>query len=264
MSMAIKKERRVIHKTTLADQLHRQKDSLIKRYQDKVLGSDSLLRLLGYEMAILLFSNLPGAVGYALRKIAYKRLFRKVGGGVIFGKGMAIRYPGRITLGDRVAIDDNVMLDAWGAGDEGVTIGDDVIISRNCVVQGKMAPIRIGARTDVGCNTVMSSVSGIYIGDSVLIAGNCYIGGGRYTTDRIDIPMMDQGLFTKGPVEIGDDCWLGAGAVVLDGVKLGRGCIVGAGAVVTRDVPDYAIVTGVPARVVGTRGRKQPVESTCS
>lgn len=246
--------RETIHKTTLTEQLHGQRTSLLKRYQHKVLGDSNPWRLLRYELATILFSNMPGAPGYVFREMTYRRLFRRVGCGVIFGRGLALRHPGRISLGDRVAIDDNVMLDAWGAGNEGLDIGDDVIISRNCVVQAKLAPIRIGARTDVGCGTVMSSVSGIDIGKAVLIAGNCYIGGGRYVTDRLDIPMMDQGLFTKGRVVIGDDVWLGAAAVVLDGVNVGRGCIVGAGAVVTKDLPDYAVATGVPARVLSIRG----------
>lgn len=55
----------------------------------------------------------------------------------------------------------------------------------------------------------------------------------------------------RGPVVVGPGAWLGVNAVVLPGVTVGRGAIVGAGAVVTRDVPDFAVVVGVPARVIG-------------
>ena len=96
-------------------------------------------------------------------------------------------------------------------------------------------------------------MSGITIGHSVLVSGNCYIGGGLYISDRLDIPMMDQGLYSKGPVVIEDDVWLGAGVVVLDGVQIGRGSIVGAGAVVAKDLPDYAIAVGIPADVIKFR-----------
>ncbi|NEQ84957.1 MAG: maltose O-acetyltransferase [Moorea sp. SIO2I5] len=89
------------------------------------------------------------------------------------------------------------------------------------------------------------------------MAGNCYIGGGRYLSDRLDIPMMEQGVYSKGPVVIGDDVWLGAGAIVLDGVRIGKGCIIGAGAVVTKDLPDYAVAIGVPARVIRMRQQIQ-------
>jgi acetyltransferase-like isoleucine patch superfamily enzyme len=242
-----------IQKTPLVEQLNQPNVSLLQRYQYKVLGHDRLLPLIQYELVTMLFGSWSGSLGYLLRKSSYKKLFKSVGGGLILGKGIALRHPGCITLGDRVAIDDYVLLDASGAGEEGIVVGDDVIISRNCVIQGKTGSVAIGNQTDLGCNTILSSGAGIHIGNSVLIAGNCYIGGGRYISDRLDIPMMEQGLYSKGPVVIGDDVWLGAGAIVLDGVQVGRGCIVGAGAVVTKDLPDYAVAIGVPAKAIKTR-----------
>ena len=59
------------------------------------------------------------------------------------------------------------------------------------------------------------------------------------------------------PVTIGDDVWIGFGACVLPGVSVGRGSIVAAGAVVTKDVPDWTIVGGVPAKVIGSRNRPE-------
>jgi len=106
--------------------------------------------------------------------------------------------------------------------------------------------------------TTITSTGGIRLGASVLVAGQCYIGGGRYETERLDVPMMKQGMYTRGPVIIGDDVWIGAAARVLDGVTVGRGAIIGAGAVVTRDVPAYAIAAGVPAKVIGRRGQETP------
>ena len=251
--MVASEDRQLITKTPLAEQLNQGGSSLLGRYQTKALGDSRLGALLRYELATTLFGDVSGALGYLLRKWFYPGLFNQAGRGVIFGKGLALRHPGRISLGDRVAIDDYCLLDASGAGDAGIVLGDDVIVSRNCVIQGKTGPVKIGSKTDIGCNTILSSGGGIEIGNSVLIAGNCYLGGGRYITDRLDIPMMSQGLYTKGPVVIGDDVWLGAGSIVLDGVRIGKGCIVGAGAVVTKDLPDYAIAAGVPAKVIKTR-----------
>lgn len=251
--MESNQESQRISKVPLAEQLGQTDSSPLKRYQDKAIGNEQLLSFLKYEFATILFGNLSGSLGYLLRKLSYPGLCQQVGKGVIFGKGVVLRHPGRISLGKGVAIDDYALLDASGAGDEGVTIGDRVIISRNCVIQGKTGPVAIGSKTDIGCNTIITSGGGISIGNSVLIAGNCYIGGGRYICDRLDVPMMEQGVYTKGPVIIGDDVWLGAGSIVLDGVKIGKGCIVGAGAVVTKDLPDYAVAVGVPAKILKMR-----------
>ena len=251
--MVSSQTKKTIDKIPLGEQLNQSDTSVLARYQEKVLGSRSLLALLGYELLLFLFGDLAGAPGYFLRKKFYPQLFKQVGQGVILGKGLVLRYPDHVVLGDRVAIDDYCLLDASGAGEAGITLGNDVIISRNCVIQAKTAALSIGHSTDIGCNVVITSSGGISIGNSVLIAGNCYIGGGRYNTDRLDIPMIAQGLYTKGAVVISDDVWLGAGTTVLDGVQIGKGCIVGAGAVVTKDLPEGAIATGIPAKIIKQR-----------
>ena len=252
--MVADEKRQLISKIPLTKQLNQADSSLLKNYQAKVLGNNKFLSLVEYELITLLFGHLAGGLGYLLRKRFYHLLFKNVGSGVIFGKGIVLRHSQKITLKDRVAVDDYVLLDANGAGAEGITIEEDVIVSRNCVIQGKTGSMVVGKQTIIGCNTIISSTTGISIGNSVLIAGNCYIGGGRYISDRLDIPMMEQGVYSKGPVVIGDDVWLGAGAIVLDGVRIGKGCIVGAGAVVTKDLPDYAVAVGVPAKVTKMRG----------
>lgn len=251
--MTAPQEVKKIDKIPLTEQLNQTESSLLKTYQAKVLGDDNIGSLIQYELATLLLNNISGGLGYVLRKKFYPTLFKKVGKGAIFGKGIVLRHPGKITMGDGVAIDDYSLLDASGAGEEGVSLGDNVIVSRNCVIQGKTGAVVIGKKTDIGCNTIISSGNGIFIGSHVLIAGNCYIGGGRYISDCLDIPMMEQGVYSKGAVMISDDVWLGAGAIVLDGVKIGKGCIVGAGAVVTKDLPDYSIAVGVPAKVTRIR-----------
>jgi acetyltransferase-like isoleucine patch superfamily enzyme len=249
------REKVLLDKPLLARELHKPGISSIGRYRAKVLGNDPLLNFFTYELAILLFGNLSGGIGYLLRKWSYQPLFKSTGRGIILGKGIVLRHPGKISIGHRVAIDDYTLLDASGAGEEGIALGDDIIISRNCVIQGKSGPVAIGEKTDIGCNTIISSTNGIHIGRSVLIAGNCYIGGGRYYSRRPGPPMIEQGLYSEGPVNLGDDVWLGAGVIIPDGRRVGNGCIVGAGAVVTKDLPDYSIAYGIPATVRGYRGQ---------
>ena len=100
-----------------------------------------------------------------------------------------------------------------------------------------------------------SIASTVRIGTETLLAAYCYLVGGGHDFDRVDVPVVQQARPSRG-IGVGPGGWLGAGAIVLDGVSVGASAIVGAHAVVTQDVPDYAIVAGAPARVV--RDRRQP------
>ncbi len=103
---------------------------------------------------------------------------------------------------------------------------------------------------------LIASDSGIFIGSKVMLAPNVTIRGGNHNTSVVGSFMYD--VKDKRPeddqiVVIDDDVWIGTDVVILKGVHVGRGSIVAAGAVVTRDVPPYAIVGGVPARVLKFR-----------
>lgn len=249
------KKHAVVHKKPLVDQLGDDKVSSMHRYREKVLGKVGWATLVRHELSVMLCANLSGGLGYALRKILLGPLFRQTGPGLILGRGLALRHPGHITLGSKVAIDDHVLLDASGAGAEGIIVGDEVIISRNCVIQGKTGPVRIDSRSDIGCNTVISSASGVHIEQCALIAANCYLGGAQYVAERLDMPIMDQGAYSRKALVVGEGTWLGAAAVVLDGVSIGQGCIVAAGAVVVKDLPPYSVAAGVPAKILRMRGQ---------
>ena len=75
----------------------------------------------------------------------------------------------------------------------------------------------------------------------------------NHAFSRTDIPMNQQGMSEVRPVTISDDVWIGANVIILPGVCVGRGAIIGAGAVVTKNVPEYAIVAGNPAKIVKYR-----------
>ncbi len=249
------KKTKTVQKEQLTDQLYREDLSWLGRYQLKVVGNQGFSYLFRYELVQLLFGNTSGALGFFLRRMFYRGLFLECGRTPIFGKGTSIRHPRSISLGHRVAIDENVLLDSGGPADCRLKIGDDVIVSRGCVLQAKTGSLTIGEKSDMGCYTVISSVSGIHIGAHVLIAAHCYIGGAQYQTEKLDVPMMQQGIVVQDPVIIGDDVWLGAGSIVLNGIRIGKGAIVGAGAVVTSDLPEFAVAAGIPAKVL--RFRKQ-------
>lgn len=216
-----------------------------RKYQDFFVGTRDLGSLIKYELAQLFACHIPGAPGYVLRKLLMTPLLGRVGDGVQIGKGVVVRHPDKIFIGEQTAVDDQCVLDARGVEKGDFRIGAEVLIARGTALTSKTdhGAIMIGDHSTIGKNCILSSSGGIQIGKWVGIAGDCYIGGGRYRTDRTDVPMMKQELYTEGPVVIGDDCWIGAGARVLDGVEIGRGSIIGAGAVVREDVPEYTMVT---------------------
>jgi len=229
--------------------------SALAKYKAFFVGEASNRKLLRYEAAILFAAPVTGALGFALRKLMFPGLFGAAGRGLNFGRNISLRCPARMSLGDHVTIDDGCSLDARGGqGPADFVIGPRTLIARDTCLVIKSGYLRIGADGSIGSQCYFSAVSGIEIGDHAIIAGQCYFGGGRYKTALGAGPMVSQGLVTKGPVLIGNDVWIGAGARVLDGVRIGHGAIIGAGAVVTKDVEDNAIVGGVPARRIGSRG----------
>ncbi|GJL55793.1 MAG: transferase [Nitrospirales bacterium] len=236
------KSEQVIEKKPLVKSLAEPQTSALKKYQMFFVGSSSFGALLKFELVTMLFGPLPGALGLILRKQLFPSLCKKVGAGVVWGRNISLRHPGKIELGDRVAIDDYCLVDAKGGEAQGITIGNDVLVARSSIIQAKNGPIVIGDSCSIGSQCQLSSVGGITLGRSVMMAGQCYIGGGRYHTADREIPMMEQGLYSQGPVVIGNDVWIGSGVIVQDGVRIGNGCVIGSGAVVTEDIPDFAIV----------------------
>lgn len=239
---------------TIRARMARARTSPLRAYRELTVGDAGLLGLLGYELATGLLGPLPGGLGFLLRKRLYPYLLGAVGSGLVIGRGVTLRHPARMVLGDAVTIDDGCVLDARGAPLGRFRLGSGVLINRNSIVQAKGGSLTIGERSSIGANSVIVSVSGVEIGRAVLMAGGCYVSGGSYPTGNLSRPIMDNDVVSKGPIRIGDGAWVGTAAVILDGVTVGRDAVIGAGAVVTKDVPERAIVAGVPARRIGIRG----------
>jgi len=227
--------------------------SPLQAYLDLQVGSSSLLDLVKYELLASLGMVLPGAIGLAFRRVTWPLLFGRSGRKVVWGRNVVVRHPGRMSIGEGVLVDDDCFFDAKGSAEGGFEIGDHVLVSRGCIVSGKGGDLTIGQRVNIGAYCQIWSMGEVSIGSDTRLAGHCYVGGGAYDPDGpTDVPMSEQPV-APPPLEIGSDCWLGAGVVVLPGVTIGRGAIVGAGSVVTRDVPPYSIALGAPARVIRRR-----------
>lgn len=112
--------------------------------------------------------------------------------------------------------------------------------------------LRLGDKVVFGANNTVNCYLDIEIGAGTLIADWVYICDFDHVTRDLTMPIKDQGI-VKSPVRIGPDCWLGTKVSVLRGAMVGRGCVLAAHTVVRGDVPDFAVVAGVPGRVVRRR-----------
>ena len=134
-----------------------------------------------------------------------------------------------------------------------LTIGRKTRISSYTKINATAGPVTIGERVGVGVGSCISAgEGGVVIGDDCMISPRVTVLAGGHRYDRIDIPMNQQGMTSKG-IRIGNDVWLGTGCVVLDGAVIEDGCIVSPNSVVSSRLPQNSIAQGNPAKVVFTR-----------
>jgi virginiamycin A acetyltransferase len=138
----------------------------------------------------------------------------------------------RFVIGPRTVIDSFVKFKpAGGTGD--IVIGSDCHLNSGCVLY---------------------SGNGITIGNAVSVAANCVFAPANHEYADPERLIQQQGFQpSRGGIEIGDDVWLGAGCVLLDGARVGRGAVVGAMTLVRGEVPPYAVVAGNPMTIRGRR-----------
>ena len=177
----------------------------------------------------------------------------------------AWRRPKPAVADPRVIIGKNVLMNArvQNPGQGRLIVGDDAALNGWLYLQSDHAEIRIGNNSFVNSGTVISAVQSVVIEDDVLISFNCTImdcdgHSIRLSERRDDLRMSRAGsraIFDKAvtrPIHIRHGAWLGAHCIVLKGVTVGVGAVVAAASVVTRDVPDWTIVAGNPARPIRT------------
>lgn len=111
----------------------------------------------------------------------------------------------------------------------------------------------IGNYTSFGDNCYITCANKIVIGNNVLIGDNVFITDnfhGRSSKNECNIPPAERELWSKGPVIVEDNVWIGRNVSIMPDVTIGRGTVIGANSVVTKDIPEFSVVVGSPARVI--------------
>ena len=165
----------------------------------------------------------------------WKFRLRSLGYRALLYKPLLVYNPGRISIGDRTQIRDFARLE---------------VIHRPHL--GWNADLRIGNRVTIEQGVHIVCQSSVTIGDDVAITAYCAIVDTFHPHDPPDVgPPIGTRLPTSPTsVSIGDGTFIGMHSVVLPNVRIGRGCIIGAGSIVSQDIPDYAMASGSPARVI--------------
>lgn len=112
--------------------------------------------------------------------------------------------------------------------------------------------LTVGAKVVMGRDNVINTYLDIEVGDASILADWIYICDFDHRTERLDLPIKDQGI-VKSPTRIGGDVWIGEKATILRGIDVGHGSVIASHCLVNRDVPPFSIAVGVPVRVVKSR-----------
>jgi acetyltransferase-like isoleucine patch superfamily enzyme len=172
------------------------------------------------------------------------------------GRNVRLRFARRIEIGRYATIGDGAILS--GLGCSGLRVGARATIgaySRLIVGTDVARPgrhIHIGDRCGIGEYSSVGGSGGVSIGRDTIIGQYFSAHPENHNFEDLSRPIREQGT-TRMPIDIEEDCWLGARVTVLGGVTIGKGSVIAAGSVITRDVPPFSIVAGVPGRVVGSR-----------
>ncbi len=165
-----------------------------------------------------------------------RKKFRKADG-VLFGKDLILHDPHCISLGEGGCINRNTILTAFQTFN-GQHYAGDIVIGKNC---------------NIGEYNHITAIGTMRIGDNLLTGRWVTItDNGHGKTEEIldhNAP-LGRVLYTKGPVTIGNNVWIGDKATILPGITIGDNVIVAANSVVTRNVPSYCVVAGNPAKII--------------
>lgn len=175
---------------------------------------------------------------------------------IFVGKGVKLYSKRNLTIGRKVKLHNRVRIDALSK--KGVVIGNNVVIGENSIINctGSLQHIgegiKIGDRTSFSNDCFFGCAGGIEIGEDVIVGQYVRFHAENHNYADKNRLIKEQGVTHKG-IKIGNNCWIGSGAVFLDGAEIGDGCVVAANAVVTKKFENNTIIGGVPAKLIKER-----------
>ncbi len=143
----------------------------------------------------------------------------------------------------------NYLFDLELLNPQNIFLGSNLWISKTRLASSKGGKLIIGNHVAIGGFSQIYALQSIIIEDGVLMAENTFISDNTHTFTDITTPVRDQDIKPLGNVVIGSGTWIGRN-VVVNGCKIGRNCIIGAYTFLKKDIPDYCVVVGNPARIV--------------
>ena len=219
--------------------------------QDKTWSLDPEITMTAF-LSLLIGTFRKGLRGQ-FRRIG----FRRSRGPLLIGRHVRLRNKRYISTGRAVVIED--FAEIQGLSKHGIVLGNRVSIGSFAMIRpsgyysGRIGEgLSIGDRSTIGPYCYVGCSGRITIGRNVMIGPHVSFYAENHNSADLTIPMQYQGV-TREAIVIEDDCWIASHAVILAGVIVGHGSIVAAGSVVTRDVPPYSVVGGVPARIIKSR-----------
>lgn len=172
-------------------------------------------------------------IACGVRNILFFRGYGKIGTGTYILKPTRVIGKKNIYIGDHCSILHHARMETVSKWKDTIFHGE----------------IRIGNGTSIEQNCHVIAADKLVIGENCVLSSQVYVADCGHSCDTMEGSVMEQPLFVKQTM-IGDGCFIGAGAKIMPGVTLGSHVVVGANAVVTKDVPDYTMVAGIPARPI--------------
>lgn len=206
-----------------------------------------------YLISLLIKKMFQLIHGFYIR-IHFKKHFK--GKRVFAGRKVKIICKRNIKCGKCVTFDDNVYINALCKN--GVTFGNNVSIGKNSVIECTGVLRNLGDQLRIGNGVGFSPYAFISVRGKIDIGDNCIFGpyvkifSENHNFNDVNQLIRKQGE-TRQNVKICEDCWIGANVIILPGVTIGKGCVIAAGAVVNKDIPDFSVVGGIPAKIIKTR-----------